>query len=89
MSFADYGRHVFKSAVSFFLSSVRIHVEQAFGILGKHWGIYKAGLNNSLDFVTEVIECSISLHSWLIENVFDVDVFEYYTTDDAGRAWVK
>lgn len=45
ISFADSARDSMKSAVNFYFYSMRIHVEQACGTIGKRWGIYKAGLD--------------------------------------------
>lgn len=79
ISFADAGRDMLKSTVNFFLSSMRKHVEQAFGILVKRWDIYKAGLDMSLAFAQGGIERSLLLHNWLIENVRDVTGIQKYT----------
>lgn len=62
---------------------MRINVEKAFGLLINRWSIYKAGLDMALDFAHEVIESSLLLHNWLIENVRDVHTKRDFNDEEA------
>lgn len=48
---------------------MRIHVEQVFGFLVGRWVIYKCGIEMYLEFPLEVVESTMLLHQWLIDNV--------------------
>ena len=56
-----------RDALNFFLSSMRIHVEQAFGILVSKWAILQTSLNYSLRTTSSLIKSVILLHNFCIE----------------------
>lgn len=56
----------YESAFNFFLSSHRMHVEQAFGILKKRWGILWRPMKHNLGRVTKIVNVAMQLHNFCI-----------------------
>lgn len=52
---------------NFYLSSLRIHIEQAFGILIARWRILRDRLDFSLDHCTAIMSVAMKLHNYCIE----------------------
>ena len=57
--------HPFRDAYNFFQSSLRIHVEQAFGFLVSKWRILRE-LEYSLEVCIEIIMVTMMLHNYCI-----------------------
>lgn len=56
----------FKSATNFFLSSMRIHVEQTFGTMKRRWrGFYNGELNYEVKDCVPIIAAGMVLHKVL------------------------
>jgi len=55
-------------AFNFYLSSLRIHVERAFGMLVAHWRILKVGLEFSVERDTRIICLAMKIHNFCVEN---------------------
>lgn len=53
----------YQDAYNFFQSSQRIHVEQAFRMLMKHWGILWRPLKFNLKRATQIINVAVLLHN--------------------------
>mmetsp|Transcript_29919 Transcript_29919/g.61508 ORF Transcript_29919/g.61508 Transcript_29919/m.61508 type:complete len:527 (+) Transcript_29919:908-2488(+) len=56
-----------QSAYNYHLSSIRIEVECAFGLLLSRWGILWKGLRMPLQATTRVIEACLKLHNFAID----------------------
>ena len=55
------------NAFNFYLSSLRIHIEQAFGRLVGRWGILWRPLKLNLDRNVRIIEAEVKLHNFCID----------------------
>ncbi len=66
-SLRDEDREIFRDGFNFYLSSMRIRVEQSFGILVARWGILWRPLRVSPRQLTQVDSCCIRLHNFCIE----------------------
>ena len=62
----DFG--TYEDAYNFFISSFRIHVEQAFGMLVARWNILRAGLRYSLAQTFHTVKAMLLLHNFCVEN---------------------
>ena len=56
-----------ESTFNYFLSSLRVHVEQAFGILVARWAILQTTLSYSIEVSMSVIRAAILLHNFCVE----------------------
>lgn len=56
----------YENAFNFFLSSHRMHVEQAFGILKNRWGILWRPMKHNLCRVTKIVNVAMQLHNFCI-----------------------
>lgn len=65
-AFAPHGS--FKDSFNFFHSSMRIHVEQTFGIITARWRILQSPLAFGLGATLASIEAIFLLHNWCLEN---------------------
>ena len=54
-------------AYNFYLSQLRIRVEQAFGFLTNKWRIFRKNLEHDLPNIRRVLECCIRLHNYCID----------------------
>ena len=72
----------FCDAFNFFLSSFRIHVEQAFGMLVARWDILRHGLRYSLQTTFKTVKALLLLHNYCVENS---DFFSLPLKSDPGR----
>ena len=52
---------------NFFLSSLRIHIEQAFGMLVARWRIIRDGLNFSVKRCSRIISTVMKLHNFCVQ----------------------
>ena len=52
---------------NFYLSSLRVHIEQAFGILVARWRILRDHLDFALGHCTAIMSVSMKLHNYCIE----------------------
>ena len=77
----------YKDAFNFFISSFRIHVEQAFGILVARWGMLRLGLRMSLNFAHNVVQAMLLLHNWIIDNCSEFTDRDNYTQQEAHNGW--
>lgn len=66
---------------NFFLSSLRMHVEQAFGMLVARWRILKGGLNFTVSKSTNIVCLCMKLHNYVIENDKERSVLRQALTD--------
>ena len=66
---------------NYFLSSLRMHVEQAFGMLVARWRILKGGLNFSVSRSTDIVGLCMKLHNYVIENHRERSVLRHQLTD--------
>ena len=66
---------------NYFLSSLRMHVEQAFGMLVARWRILKGGLNFSVSRSTDIVCLCMKLHNYVIENDRERSVLRHQLTD--------
>ena len=57
-----------EDAFNYYLSQMRIHIEQAFGMLVSKWAILQSPLGYSIQRCTRIIACTICLHNWCLEN---------------------
>ena len=84
----------FEDAFNYFLSSFRIHVEQAFGMLVARWDILRHGIRYSLRNTFNTIKSLLLLHNFCVEHS---DYFEQPLKSDPGQLqrdnrweeWVK
>ena len=68
-----------KDTFNFYLSQLRIRIEQAFGMLTNSWRIFKSPLRQELISAPRVIMAAMSLHNFLInerQGGFDDDDVE-------------
>jgi len=56
-----------EDAFNFYQSSLRMHIEQAFGVLVARWGILWTPLKYDLHRSTRVVEVALKLHNFCIE----------------------
>ena len=56
-----------EDAFNFFLSSFRVHVEQAFGMLVARWNLLRSGLRYSLRNTFVTVQAMLLLHNFCIE----------------------
>ena len=56
-----------KDNFNFYLSSLRIHIEQTFGILVARWRILRDHLDLSLEHCTSIMSVCMKLHNFCIE----------------------
>lgn len=56
----------YENSFNFYLSSHRMHVEQAFGILKKMWGILWRPMKYNLGRVTKIVNVAMQLHNFCI-----------------------
>ena len=57
-----------RDAFNFFHSSIRLHVEQAFGILVSRWGVLWTTIRFALRSASKLLSCCMPLHNYCIEN---------------------
>ena len=72
---------VFDDAYNFFISSFRIHVEQAFGMLVVRWNVLRAGLRYSLANTFNTVHAMLLLHNFCVESS---DYFGHPLSSDPG-----
>ena len=70
-----------EDAFNFFLSSIRIHIEQAFGMLVARWNLLRAGLRYSLQNTFTTIQAMLLLHNFCVERA---DFFALPLQSDPG-----
>ena len=56
-----------ESTFNYFLSSLRVHVEQAFGILVARWAVLQSTLAYSIEVTMSVVRAAILLHNFCVE----------------------
>lgn len=56
-----------EDAFNFDLSSLRMHIKQAFGVLVSRWGILWRPLKFNLDTNVKIIEAAVKLHNFCID----------------------
>ncbi len=59
---------LYRDSFNYFHSSLRVHVEQAFGILVERWGILWKPLDFEISSVPRIVSCCMRLHNWCISN---------------------
>lgn len=84
----------YQDGYNFFQSSHRIHVEQAFGMLMKRWGILWRPLKFDLKRATMIINVSMQLHNFCINEDGGVkrrtcSRAERAANDEALRKWLE
>jgi hypothetical protein len=56
-----------KDTFNFYQSKTRIHIEQAFGILVRRWGILWRKLESSMKYWSLIVLCCMKLHNICID----------------------
>jgi DDE superfamily endonuclease len=64
---------VTQDAFNYWLSSTRIHIEQAFGMLVGRWGIFWRPLRLTVDKAGQVVLLCIKLHNYIIQKAQESD----------------
>jgi hypothetical protein len=54
-------------AYNYYLSQLRIRIEQAFGLLTTKWRIFRSNLNADLSMASDIINAASRLHNFVIE----------------------
>lgn len=84
---------LFRDSFNFFHSSLRIHVEQAFGILVRRWGILWRPISFSIADSLPIVSVCMRLHNFVIEN--DGHSFSYLSSfeeslaTEAAKVWIQ
>lgn len=55
-----------RDAYNYYLSQLRIHVEQAFGLLGRKWSVLKDPLQMKLENACDTIMVAVRLHNFVL-----------------------
>jgi len=80
----------YKDAFNYYQSSNRIHIEQAFGIYVRRWGVLHRQLTCNLDRASLVVQVTMKLHNICIDDKVPAEAFCEGTTGyrdaDADRA---
>lgn len=79
--FSKSGADTDQDNFNFFLSSLRMHVEQAFGMLVARWRILRGGLEFSVNKSTNLICLLMKLHNFVLENDRERSVLTHQLTD--------
>jgi hypothetical protein len=69
-------------AYNYYLSQLRIRIEQAFGLLTTKWRIFRAPINASLYMTSDIINAASRLHNFVIDADGDVDIVTRDDDDD-------
>ena len=57
-----------ENAFNFFLSQLRIHIEQVFGKMVAKWSIFESLLGYSIAKCSKIITAAMCLHNWCIDH---------------------
>lgn len=60
-------RYPAKDVFNFYLSQLRIKIEQAFGMMVNKWRVFKKPSELKLSFIPSVVECAMRLHNFCID----------------------
>ncbi len=60
-------RYPAKDVFNFYLSQLRIKIEQAFGMMVNKWRVFKKTSELKLSFIPSVVECAMRLHNFCID----------------------
>ena len=88
---AQTGSH--RDTFNYFLSSLRVHVEQAFGMLVSRWEILKSYMQYSIRHTVSIIKATILLHNYCLVQAEDYMLDSTSTPstskdEDDWRTWV-
>jgi hypothetical protein len=61
-------------AYNYYLSQLRIRIEQAFGLLTTKWRIFRSPINATLHTTSDIINVASRLHNFVIKEDGDVEI---------------
>ncbi len=61
-------RYPEKDVFNFYVSQLRIKIEQAFGMMVNKWQVFKQPIELGLHAVPSLVECCMRLHNFCIDN---------------------
>ena len=71
---------------NFFQSSMRMHIEQAFGMLVARWRILRGGLQYSVSISTKIICLLMKLHNFVLQNDTSKSFLIHYLSESERTA---
>lgn len=71
---------------NYYQSSLRMHIEQAFGMLVARWRILRGGLQYSVEVSTRIICLLMKLHNFILENDRSRSYIIHYLSDSERTA---
>ena len=71
---------------NFFQSSMRMHIEQAFGMLVSRWRILRGGLQYSVAISTKIICLLMKLHNFILQNDTSKSFLIHYLSESERTA---
>ena len=67
---------------NFFLSQLRIRIEQLFGLLSNKWRIFRAPLGSDIGRAVRILHCCARLHNYVIDRRPVIDNNDNFNRDD-------
>ena len=71
---------------NFFLSQLRIRIEQSFGLLSNKWRIFRAPLGSDIGRAIRILHCCARLHNYVIDRRPVIDNNDNFNRDDEIEA---